>query len=337
MKYNHKGGALIPAILHFFIRNTKHPFPRRVYRKYPQSISENVKSLKELTEFARFKKDIYVSLFSDDEIKSSVYDVIFLDIDRDEMIDAFHDMKKVITILMQKNIFNFEIIMSGKKGFHVYVGFKPTLIQNYRDTVIKWLENNGILQYVDIVAIGTERLVRMPYTFNGDSLCAPITGFLGNELTEIMDQIKDTQSRLINFQNDISDELRLLDSNMYRNNRENNAAIPDDYALYPPCMQRLISMAGKGVDLGHLERWQMGVMLLITKKWDVDAAAKYFEKMTDYNEHYTKYQLRRFADKKYNMMRCTNLRMNGLCVFKTENECKKECPYYPSINKVKVI
>ena len=337
MKYNNESRDLTPAILHFFIRNDKHPFPRRVYRKYPQSISENVKSLQELIEFTRYKKDIYVSLFSEDSIKSSVYDVIFLDIDRDDMIDAFNDTKKVIAILMAKKIFNFEIISSGKKGFHIYVAFKPTLIQNYRDTVIKWLENNDILKYVDIVAIGNERLVRMPNTYNGDSLCAPITGFLGSELQDILNQVKVKQSRLVSFENDLSDELRLLDSNAYRDNRENNAAIPDDYALFPPCMQRLISMAEKGVDLGHLERWQMGVMLLIAKKWDVNAAAKYYEKMTDYNEHYTKYQLRRFADKKYNMMRCDNLRVNGLCVFKSKNECKQQCPYYPSINKIKVI
>ena len=337
MNYNQGSGVLMPAILHFFVRNDKHPFPRRVYRKQPHQISEHVTSLKELTEFARFGRDIYISLFSEDAIRSSTYDVIFLDIDRETIREAYADVKKVIAILMSKGVYNFEVIASGKKGFHVYIGFEPTLIQNYKDTVIKWLERHDILKYVDIIAIGNERLVRLPHTYNGDALCAPITGFLGGELTEILDGLKTKQSRLVNFQNNLGEELRLLDSDMYRDDRENNAAIPDDYALYPPCMQRLISMAEKGVDLGHLERWQMGIMLLIVKKWDVNEAAKYYEKMTDYNEGYTKYQLQRFADKKYNMMKCDNLRLNGLCVFDSVESCKKQCPYYPSINRVKVI
>ncbi len=130
-------------------------------------------------------KDCYISAYfiaNQDfttQIQPSVeIDTLFIDLDSENLSHTIREAKKLVGWLLDHNI-KPRIYFSGKKGFHVYIDFKPITLENPKETLkrvaVKIAEKLN-LKTIDYNVIELRRLARLPLTIHGDSgyRCTPI-------------------------------------------------------------------------------------------------------------------------------------------------------------------
>jgi len=335
------------TIIFLYLRQ-KHALPRGALRLYPltqrkggvDNKGDNIKLLEteeDIEKFCYFNKDVFINIFSEDQKKSKVYDMIFLDIDSNDLNKSYMRMFYICDTLT-KNGIGYFVVFSGSKGFHVYVPFKPTLLQNYREAIIEWLKDKNISKYVDIQAIESNRVTRVPYSINSKS--KKICMILGTDHTRFsLQSILDgscVDELVMPHNENLGEILREFDRRVksfsagkgyeFVIGSESNIFSKFDY--YPQCMQILVQEALEGTDLGHLERLEMGKFLLHVFGGNVDKVKSYYKKMSDYNERKTLYNLNYIIRKNLKMLKCDNMKQEGLCPFANQ----QECPFNPSIN-----
>lgn len=326
----------------------KHPYPRGGLRLFPVLqrnggvCTESFKDFSEVEKFARFNRDVYVNLFSDDQKRSKEYDMLFLDIDNADLNKSFEYMKKVTDSLNNADVAPSLIMFSGSKGFHVYVRFPTTMLSSYRKAVTGWLKEIGVLEYVDVPAIEPNRVTRVPYSRNTKGgYCIPISyDFIRNGMEFILDMSekgvggRNAYEEWLESNEELPEKLRAHDQTEVESEKDapfGDSGMFASVREYPPCMQRLYNEAKKGTDLGHHQRLELGKFLLHVSGGDVDGVADMYSKMSDYNDRVTRYQLQYIMDRGLKMNGCDTMMDQGMCVF---DKCSaKECPFYPTINR----
>lgn len=315
-------------IFFIYMRN-KHPLPRGMLRLYPQlnrkgsSESESVGNIAQMEAFLQFNIDIYINLFSDDQKKSKVYDMIFIDVDDTDSKFAALKLEKIIETIKSNGFVNYYIFDSGSKGYHIYIPFENTLLSNYRTAVIGWLKSLGIDRLIDISAIEPNRVTRVPYSINSKSgnECIPIKSYTKLERNNGLGKILKTF--------DVEKRTKIVDSKQRLKKR---SELFSDEKYYPECMQILVGEANEGTDLGHIERLEMGIFLMHVYGDDIAKVIEYYSKMSDYRPHVTGYQLNYITKQNLKSRSCDRLREEGICPFKSAAEAKESCPFYPSLN-----
>lgn len=338
---------MIESIEYLYLRD-KHPFPRGAFRQFPLKdrrgsvYAEPLSSIEEVKTYLRWGKDVFMSIFSMDQRKSGMYDMIFLDIDDSSLSISYMKLHRILHVLDSNKVKNYYVMFSGSKGFHVYVPFKETLLLSYGITVRRWLERLGILNLVDVHVIEPNRVSRIPYSRNlKGSHCIPISedGIYGGirQIEEMAMVNSDPNfSWKLKVNSDLSDTLKKLDMAVCRRNTaefNGGSELFPSIDDYPPCMRRLVIAANKGVDLGHDERLEMGKFMLHVHSGSVGAVSKYYEKMSDFNEVITNYQLQYIKDTGQNISTCERMQALNMCVYAKE-EMHNECLFCPSINRI---
>lgn len=327
----------------------KHSLPRGALRMFPiverkgSNLFESIGSYAELEKFLHFNRDVYINLFSDDQKKSKMYDMIFLDIDDKDLQTSFTKLILVAEKLDARHL-KYQVMFSGSKGFHIYIRFKPTLLGNYRETILEWLKDVGILKIIDVSAIEPNRVTRVPYSINQKSqlYCYPLCREDGVQLLElegILEDAKTMKEHAVAFlENEgLDQELRnfgrMIQGLHTGRAKEMIIGIKSDFFrtpdTYPECMKILVEEALAGTDLGHLERLEMGKFLLHVFGGDVDKVASFYSKMSDFKEYKTKYQLNYILKRDLKIMNCPRLAQEGICPFTDQTECL----LFPSITK----
>ena len=323
------------AIKKLYLRD-KHSLPRtglrlKITRDSDKPTLDKRKEISSITDMQKFcvlNTDIFLSLFSEDQIKSKEYDCIFLDIDDPIPRMAYVKLMLVCTKLMENNI-KYTVLQSGSKGYHVYVKFNKVVLSSYRECVINWLRDLEILDNVDTNAIDTRRVTRIPYSNNSKgNTCIP----LGNDVYDI--SLAPVEKPLELFTNPMLHlTLKKFDQSENRMKMGGvkegvKSEIFKSREYFPECMGMLVDEALSGTDLGHVERVELGKFLIHVYGGDLEKIKTYYTKMSDYKERNTMYQLNHLKKKGYKMMNCKSLMDNGLCP--VEEQC--ECPFNPSIN-----
>lgn len=332
------------ALTHFFIRGDKHPFPRRAHRKSPKRLDYTVETVEDLETFCRYGQDVYVSLFSEDQQRSRTYDMVLLDVDRNNLEVAYRDAVSIMLTMWGAGCSTLSVVFSGQKGFHIYLPIPPTRLNNYRVAVLGALAELGVLDYVDQVAIGPSRLFRVPYTHNEDAyLCRPISAkvmcdsfnaFWVAAMSDVCFPLEsmeppNTEMEKILLRHDGDIELGADEVTI----QSGKSKVFDKLEHYPPCMERLIKAAAVGTDLPHNERLEMAKFLLLLGG-SVEDIAPYYSRMSDYKEGVTKYQIEYAKSRNLKMSNCKSLLYQGMCPFADADVAQQNCPIFPSINYV---
>ena len=328
-------------------RRDRHPYPRGVLRLVP--ITDRrlgdaaLHSWEEIEDFARFRKDVYVNVFSEDQRKSKVYDCIYLDIDHRDMRLAFLRLLRIIAGLEDGGVVHYHVVFSGSKGFNVYVPMDDVFLHDYAVAVKKWLAQLKVLKYIDTQVIEPNRVSRLVGTVNSKSNLTCV--YVGDEevmktmtYEKTLDMAKAGKGNEVRFWSDNDmDVLKKYDqpvrtSESIGGKMEGKSVLWKSVKHYPPCMESLVVEAHAGTDLGHSERLEMGKFLLHIHGEDVDKVARIYSMMSDYSESMTKYHLNYILRRDLKISSCDKLIEQGICPYMA-GEAEKECPYYPGLNK----
>ena len=114
-----------------------------------------------------------------------MFDCIAFDFDSEDIKKAYDESRSLYSYL--KDIYNYEprFNFSGKKGFHIYIDFKPAELKNFKRSVRRFYSTiRQILQLdtLDFSIVGDRRrLMRLPYTLHvsGRRYCIPIDYYWG--------------------------------------------------------------------------------------------------------------------------------------------------------------
>lgn len=260
-----------------------------------------------------------VGVFTMDQLLRNEYDTIFLDIDRKEgesLEDSYRKMRKCVEVLGSCRVY-----FSGAKGFHIFCDMNPIRLNNYRLSVVEWLREKEILDYVDMNALDNKRVSRIPFTVNLATgvYCVPVSPDMS--LEEIMRRGKaceDFELKITPVDRGIEDVSRV---GMYK--IEGKISVAEEY--YPACIKKIIANA----ESGHLTNEERVVLVkFLTKVADSQYIHNIMKKCSDYEEDYTDYQIR--YNEKGKAYGCKKLILFGFCPL----EDVKKCPYYPSANTI---
>lgn len=316
------------AIERLYLRD-KHPFSRGLLRLKPHPpIRTLVENMQEIEKYCRLNRDVFLNVFSEDQLQSHEYDCIFLDVD-----DAWDKMARIKLVslcatLDEEGIKKYTIFWSGKKGYHVYIKFKTITIQNYRRCILNWIEKIKIGKMIDMSAIEPNRVSRIPYSINSKSEKVVIP--LGNDVRKVKGEPKEEESWTFEVNEGLHTVIKACDTVERKASKQSNSQI---FGLnrdqYPDCMEALIQDAEAGISLGHTERLEMGKFLMKSTGNNIEEVSKYFALMPDYKENVTKYQLGYLEKRNYKMANCKTMQENGLCPMAKQ----EDCVFFPSLNR----
>lgn len=323
------------SFFQYYIERGRDPYPRGYLRLYPDQKRLLANSRKDLESALFISKDLFINIFSEFQRRERDYDMVVLDIDDESIENAFF---KLQYILEKLNGLKYRVVFSGSKGFHVYIPFENTRLNNYRHAVMKWLESIKVLKYVDNKILEPNRVIRVPDTVNTKSKMNCYV--IGDE-----QNVKDLDLDTIVFaaKNGYASHFYTFDYNVGLGMKIatfDNTALPEgktlvhstdtvfkDFKFYPPCMQRLVSLAKDNVDINHNERTELAKFLILNGHKD-EEIKEYYTGLSDYKEGVTLYQIAYLRDRGLRMSGCDKMTDMGIC-------CKdhSQCPFYPSINK----
>ena len=319
----------------------KHPIPRGALKFKPELQSargeDALVTLTEIEDFIEINEDVFLNLFSEDQIKSKEYDMVFLDIDNVIPSLAWLQLQTVCSRLLENGVDHFTIIKSGSKGYHLYMLMDLMMLSSYRQAVQAWIKSVKIEKLVDMQAIEPHRVTRIPLSINGKSgkLCTVI----GNEDNfKSINEDDNPQVDLIFRKNmGLGRILKGFEEEVRREIEQRGVILGAKSkwfkhpSTFPECIKILYEEAMAGTSLGHAERRQLAIFLVHVTGGNVDEVEKVFEKMDDFNTSKTRYQIEYIIRNNHKNNACSTMEAEGLCPYKHED--MSECPFSPSMNR----
>lgn len=165
--------------------------------------------------------DLYVSLFSDWQIKHRSFNKVFLDFDSGRLSVSHKEAIEVAEYVKDQYDNYPRVYFSARKGFHDILDFDSIVFRNYSETVHEFVSGISTelkLKTLDSQPIGDmSRVTRIPYTINqkANRLCIPIN--LDWSLKEILWESKNCEFKSeikIEVLSVLSSELREIDENV---------------------------------------------------------------------------------------------------------------------------
>ena len=236
------------------------PFPRDVGIPVVEPWRHKAHTRKEYVDMVSHHlnfSDLYVSLFSDWQIRHRAFNKVFLDFDAKALSASFKDAQKTVEYI-EKHYGNYpRVYFSGRKGFHVIFDFEPTVFGNYPETIREFVYNIMTelkLKTLDKHSVGDlRRVTRIPYTINqkANRLCIPIS--LDWDLKEILWESKNCEFRSeikIQGLHGLSVELKEIDGSIETRNSSSISEV--NFAAnrkeYIDDLKLLLKVAENGLD-----------------------------------------------------------------------------------------
>lgn len=288
-------------------------------------VRKMIKSFNEFVKYYGLLYDLFIGLFDLAQQQRKVYDKIFLDIDADDILQAYASMRRVSVALSDEGI-GHVITFSGSKGFHVYIPIKNVELNSYSMSVRRWLSAFSFSN-IDYQCIEPRRLCRVVGSINSKSGLYCVVVNPASSISEILYNASVGISSDFNItKNDLS-FLKAYDDDGDRQSNASGSKLVLEYKSYPACMKKLYVKALLGQRLEHSERLELGIFLL-KQIDDVDEVVKFYSLQDDYKHHITKYQLDYAKERKLKNSGCMKLSEDGLCPLSDMTKC----PFYPSLN-----
>jgi hypothetical protein len=279
-------------------------FPREVTLK--RRVVETEDEFFEYVEKCRrSREDCYASVFSLPQIKESVFDTIFIDVDD---LESAGEVEKVL----RENGLEARTYISGR-GMHFFLDFKPTYLPDYKQLVRRFVFEYLKLECVDRAPVGdVRRMARVPLTYNtrAGRFMEPLHDErkINEELPKILESLR-TQPPITP-----EEERRIVEP--FKSDR------------LPPCIEFLIDKLVSTGELEHCERLLLATYLL--KRFTFEEVRRLFMLCYDYDEYRTRYQLEWLFSRSYEPYRCERIK-HELRVCPLQGVCE----YYPWMGKVR--
>ena len=177
---------IIPDLLRSHFKNK---WPREFAHKFEYSFKRNERvdnyyEVRNLMEWYNFL-DCYCSIYSFKEWndvseirkRSARIDCLVFDLDSEDLKESFKEAQKLVSYLLSKKTIP-RVYFSGSKGFHIYIDFPETEIENFevlKRLGIKIAERLN-LKTVDSAVFEPARIIRIPFSKHSSSglYCKPI-------------------------------------------------------------------------------------------------------------------------------------------------------------------
>lgn len=266
----------------------------------------------------------YASIFSSYQIVRRMFDTVFIDIDshNGSLADAYAILQKVLDAIDVSRVY-----MSGR-GFHCYVDFPTTRIENYGYAVRKWLHEKDILKDIDVKVCGDmRRVARIPHTKNANTGTWCVMIDPEDTLSKIREKaMNGISSRIEPQQVNIVGELLNYDRKCKSNKKngvDSNVEIEmGSLSRMPKC---IIEGVNRLVAYGELEHyWRLHIAVFLVKIWGKEKTEQILSMASDYDRSKTEYQLNYIMDRDLKCYSCRKLKDYGICVYDKLNKC----PFY---------
>ncbi len=301
------------------------PFPRE-YGLYRYPVVESAGNLAEriLTDK---NTDIYMAVFSQQQLETEMYDTILLDIEsqssHDDVLMAYNYMQTITSYALPTRLY-----FTGR-GFHAYYDLKmPAVGKNTYKYVCQAFVRKYIGNYgYDKVVLGNNRAM------------ARVVGSLNSKAKRFMIKVSPYMSfkQIIKASkigehsfwkgNTFDFDYASLECEIAENLKIEvppKKVIDDDD--YPDCIKTAINSLNETKELDAKERLFMASFLLKNNQYD-KAYSIIKDNASDFKESYTTYQLNYLKRRNLNVYTCNNV-PRWLCPYQNQAECK----YFPSIN-----
>jgi hypothetical protein len=302
-------GFLTQKVWNEFVRSSKViSFPRDYTLRREKLVRER-QYLTACQQARNSKAELFISVYSDYEVKNNIVSAIFYDVDLDvERQDVVeYGIKKLPVLKMVRSYY------SGRRGYHIYIDVDPVRVGDLRSVALAVAEVLGIADSLDKKVVGDwRRMSRVPLTYHA------VTGL------EVIPINSSTSQEL-------STEVRELLQRF--SVKKPGIAIPYELPIKvvevgdpPDCIKYIIGRAMAGINLRHEERMHLGAFLL-KMGLKPEEITPIFSTVPDYKEEITLYNLRWLSERNYNMYSCRRAKELKLCPLPNTT-----CKYYPSPN-----
>jgi hypothetical protein len=275
------------------------------------------------------RSDCYTSLYPKIQIDNNIVDVIFLEIDCED-IEKLNKLGRMMNMsLINRKIF-FKRFFSGGRSFHYYIPLYPIKLKNPSGTIRKFVEN--LPDVVDPHTIGNMRqMCRIPYTRHKETSLYMYECYGDVSLAEALNPTPLNIPLQINY--DLSKNLLLLD----KPDREEEAPPPNERlnllleeGILPPCIVNTLDELVGG-EPSHQSRLHL-VAFLNKLGFSIEEIVDVFSKAKDFSKTTTTYQVRKIVGANLNCYMCRRAFELGICPLADP----KECRYFPTLNRSKL-
>lgn len=276
-------------------------------------------------------KDIHLGIFSVEQIKTSTYDTVLMDIDAHDgdYEGAWKKVRKIVDILENKSL-SYRLYFTGR-GFNVYVDFEPLYFENYKWVVIQFLKSllGEKYKWLDSAVIGDVRRVpKLPGVYNslgGYYVIGVSPSFSINKILKRAEIGKQYPQKLEYVELDFekyNEEFRKV-REKYEDNIQtlNFEVFPFQTEHdFPPCIRRILNKLKTVGDLSHDEKFMLRTFLL--RLWKCEDIYKLFEKyMKTFLPDRVVYQLNYAVENDYKPYSCRLARELGICPYDDLRNC----------------
>jgi len=268
------------------------------------------------------RKDMYVQVFSDWQIQHKFYDTIFFEVDihseesQDDMFQEMFEVKDIIEGRLNQFGISYRCMFTGGRGFHFYLDFPPVYIRDYKATVLKFLDDLGIIDLVDTAVVEPARIARIPYTKHLKSGLYSIMIPRGASIEEVIEASKSNRvlSGLVGTVTPSDVILKYLDLDVVQ---ESPVKTFDSHTgkytgWFPECVIRIMEKLLVNQHATHDERKHLAGYLMHFGYTD-DEILDFFRPASDFNRDVALAQIRSLHG--YHGYACRNVRtiMRDLC------------------------
>lgn len=281
-----------------------------LYNRFPREAGIYRKVVNSMEELLQHK---YTSLYSLD----GIIDKAFIDFDSPNLQEAYIDIR-MATVRVNELKLPYIPIFSGRKGFHLYVLFKPWKPSNTETAkaFLRTLQNYiaGGLRTADrTVFADVRRIVRIPNTLNNTRFCVPLPS-LEMSLSEVLDWA--TEPRDVEYYIPELPEISSIpiECHYHSEFKPLDCTTPATFKLISRLIRTCVAeVLATDPEPPHLIRLNF-VAELMWLGYKESEVLKIIEELRwlDYNQKSTEYYVHHIYSRKYNPLSCSRLREIGV-------------------------
>lgn len=289
-------------------------------------------------------KDLYMNVFSYEQIEANMYDVFLLDVDshlydpREGVkyeigLEETYDRARSVVDKLEDAGLSYRAYFSGR-GFHIYVDYELVYIENFGRVAMHFMVDvlGDAFGYIDTrVLVDKNRVARVPFTYNSSAqkFCIPIN--IDWDIEEIVERAKHNDGIMHKIvRNNIVSELEALDVEVANTYKAFVDFVPDEcvrdiYELIkdvdkmPRCIRDSVRELVITGELDHYRRLHMAMFLL--RVWSYDDVLELLSLANDYNERMTRYQLDYILKRGLMPYSCRKALDLGICTVGNQKAC----------------
>ena len=286
-------------------------FPLGVIQIKPAVTRTVLRNRNDVDEILKYPLELACTIFTKAQVETQMFDRIVLDLDTTKL----HVIHGVYGRLLRSGVKpeSIQVIKTGKKGYHIWICMTPTHLESYRESVIQWCTDIGIIKHVDMAVFEPNRVMRIPYTWRYETgeMCIPIDMDDMDRLE--LDKMTFKPSKI---------KIRNIPARYHNKSRGVTQSVsPVDSTVMPPCIKQVYDMCVAGKHLHYHQYFALGTWLAATTNLEsylgvLSQCSNFEEREAETHYHY-------WREHKTHTYGCVNMIKMKMCPYK--------CPIFPSI------